>query len=920
MALPKWASTLMAPGFWITIGNGVWDAGDLTIMFGNSDYIPKVGDWNGSGSAKLGLYKINGTSQGTFLLDYNGSRILGGTPQDISVIWKSATPGDIPVIGDWNGNGRAKIGIYTTDGTWILDYNGSFDWDPQNGDKVLNWTTQPVGKPVIGDWNGNGTTKIGVYHDGTWITDYNGNYIWEGPSVDKLTYFGGADFVPVVGNWTGGSVAKIAAYLDGTWWIDVDGSWDWNQQPDVLTNFGGADYLPIVGAWPSGQQYSLTTTANPPGAGTITLNPSGGWYNSGAVVTVRATPNPGYQFTEFSGSLSGTANPQNLTITGTSSVTANYQAVSVSDFSLSSRTGSRILAAGRSGQYTVSVQPINGFADPVSFSASGLPYGATATFNPPSITGSGSTAVTVSTTSGSVTNNPISITITGTSGSLIRSAMTLLTVNPPGYSIYPVAVEMNLGGVPLSKYFLPNDQGGGTPFISHCPVTYTIRQCIAKLFNNDPGNPIAQGSNGVPVEWNNWVAQGVTGVRFFFGVAGGFGSMPYIPNSPPYSATHPTIQSGMQPEAAWVNNLNAFFQDLGTYGIQRVTPTPVLDDWGWDYGKITVTVPPVCGDPQKTELYFLPFLPFGYDPNDRDQNGNPFPDRTCGDQSYQNGQSPATPDYIFWGWDRFFNLMDRVISKAAGNQLIVNTLDYYQETNMAAFTVQARVIYDNTRNVDVVANLQDIMGYYHYNVFSGIDPLGASPSANGPAVPTSVTGNCVSAHYGDSGQLLTLSALVAGLKGNKAIGQPGSDGLTGLPCGSLLSGGTDVPVGRRLFPGFIDIHSQMHFNLVDNTAAWSKNFHDQMKEFVFTNGFSGKRIVFGETNSIDPGCNDPWTKEQAAAMLYGIPGSGNGFVNSTLFSNYAGNVVMRPWQDISYAHSACMGFPNTINPPFNPMQ
>lgn len=42
--------------------------------------------------------------------------------------------------------------------------------------------------------------------------------------------------------------------------------------------------------------------------------------------------------------------------------------------------------------------------------------------------------------------------------------------------------------------------------------------------------PIAQGPNGVPVVWNNWIAQGITGVRFFFGVAGGYWSTPYIPN------------------------------------------------------------------------------------------------------------------------------------------------------------------------------------------------------------------------------------------------------------------------------------------------------------------------------------------------------------------------------------------------------
>jgi hypothetical protein len=230
------------------------------------------------------------------------------------------------------------------------------------------------------------------------------------------------------------------------------------------------------------------------------------------------------------------------------------------------------------------------------------------------------------------------------------------------------------------------------------------------------------------------------------------------------------------------------------------------------------------------------------------------------------------------------------------------------------------MIYDSTRNVDVVAGLQDIMGWYHNNVFSGIDPLGASPSANQPVVPTPVAGNCDSSHYGDSGQLLTLSALVAALNGNKAIGEPGWDFPPGLPCGSLPSGGTFVPIGRRLFPSFIDIHTQKNFSLLADMAEWSKNFLSRMYVFVSANGLTGKRVIFGETNPIEPGCNTPWTKEQAESMLYGMPGSVNGFTNSSLFLNYAANVVMRPWQDITHAHSACMSFPNTLNPPFNPMQ
>ena len=43
--------------------------------------------------------------------------------------------------------------------------------------------------PIVGDWNGNGTTKIGVYKDGILYLDYNGNGVWDSGS-DKGFNFG----------------------------------------------------------------------------------------------------------------------------------------------------------------------------------------------------------------------------------------------------------------------------------------------------------------------------------------------------------------------------------------------------------------------------------------------------------------------------------------------------------------------------------------------------------------------------------------------------------------------------------------------------------------------------------------------------------------------------------------------------------
>src|SRR5262249_24294613 len=67
-------------------------------------------------------------------------------------------------------------------------------------------------------------------------------------------------------------------------------------------------------------QYLLTTTAATGG----TITPASGWYNKGAVAAVSATANSGFQFSGFSGALSGTTTPQNVTMNAPAAVTANF--------------------------------------------------------------------------------------------------------------------------------------------------------------------------------------------------------------------------------------------------------------------------------------------------------------------------------------------------------------------------------------------------------------------------------------------------------------------------------------------------------------------------------------------------------------------------------------------------------------------
>jgi uncharacterized protein (TIGR02145 family)/uncharacterized repeat protein (TIGR02543 family) len=73
--------------------------------------------------------------------------------------------------------------------------------------------------------------------------------------------------------------------------------------------------------------YTLSTSVLPSGAGTVTLNPAGGSYNAGTVVTATANFNSGYSFVNWSGASSSTSSSIQLTMNGNYSLTANFQLV-----------------------------------------------------------------------------------------------------------------------------------------------------------------------------------------------------------------------------------------------------------------------------------------------------------------------------------------------------------------------------------------------------------------------------------------------------------------------------------------------------------------------------------------------------------------------------------------------------------------
>ena len=84
------------------------------------------------------------------------------------------------------------------------------------------------------------------------------------------------------------------------------------------------------------QQFVLNTSVI--GSGSISLQPSGGTYSAGTVVTVTATANSGYQFDSWSGDLSGSVNPQTIVMDADKSVQAIFSRPLISGTVIHERT------------------------------------------------------------------------------------------------------------------------------------------------------------------------------------------------------------------------------------------------------------------------------------------------------------------------------------------------------------------------------------------------------------------------------------------------------------------------------------------------------------------------------------------------------------------------------------------------------
>jgi uncharacterized repeat protein (TIGR03803 family) len=368
---------------------------------------------NGSGFTVLHSFTAYSLNASGIRTNSDGMNPWAGLVLSGNTLYGTATAGGSAGVGtvfamDTNGAGFTTLYTFT---------NGSDGAGPRGGltlsGNTLYGTAEGGGSSGDGtvfaiDTNGTGFTTLGSF-----VYSKDGEAPLGGLVLSDNTLYGTAS---VGGSAEAGTLFSLSlppvagpqfslSVTSASVTVDQGGDATYDLTIGSVDGFSGEVALNVSGL-PSGATASFNASSvSAPGSANLTI-------------TTASTIAPG---------------SYTLTITGTSGslieqATATL-VVAAPNFSISASPSLQSIKAGSSTTYVATVTPSGGFDGAVTFSASGLPSGATASFSPSSVSGSGSSTLTVATKSTSRTGST-SFTIAGTgpNGSPENSTTATLTV------------------------------------------------------------------------------------------------------------------------------------------------------------------------------------------------------------------------------------------------------------------------------------------------------------------------------------------------------------------------------------------------------------------------------------------------------------------------------------------------------------
>lgn len=132
--------------------------------------LPVMGDWDGDGKDTVGLYRRD---TGQFFLKNENRE----GAENLVVTFNSGLSNSVPVVGDWNNDGLDSLGVYDPVARqFMLSDTEVSGTGNQTVDTIHYNIVLGSGSvyPLAGDWDGDGKDSVGVYRENSgefWLTN-----------------------------------------------------------------------------------------------------------------------------------------------------------------------------------------------------------------------------------------------------------------------------------------------------------------------------------------------------------------------------------------------------------------------------------------------------------------------------------------------------------------------------------------------------------------------------------------------------------------------------------------------------------------------------------------------------------------------------------------------------------------------------
>ena len=216
-------------------------AGVTSFYYGDPGDVPFLGDWDCDGVDTPGLYR---RSDGFVYLRNSNTQGVA----DIRFFF--GNPGDLPLAGDFNGDGCDTVSIYRPDDARVFIINELGENEGGLGAAELDYGFgNPGDVPFVGDFDGDGIDTVGLHREATGFAYFRNSHT-QGVA-DREFFYGDPGDQIRAGDWTGDGMDTVGLFRsdEARFYLKFA-----NEQgpADIDFLFGEPGWIPVKGRFFSG--------------------------------------------------------------------------------------------------------------------------------------------------------------------------------------------------------------------------------------------------------------------------------------------------------------------------------------------------------------------------------------------------------------------------------------------------------------------------------------------------------------------------------------------------------------------------------------------------------------------------------------------------------------------------------------------